>query len=509
MTDDDRSDAPPPDPAGEPQDVLWVLQSGAGADRWLDRPLLAIATRDPVSCTPDTPLRAVLETMHRTRIGSMIVVDADRRPLGVFTLHDVLERVALPATDLGTPVGEAMSRQIWTLPPQAPAFEAALLMARENIRHVPLVEDGRLVGVVSESRLFSLWRGGIDEVRAAIRAARDVDATIAAAARIRALPGRLLDEGIGSDAITGLVTALNDLVTVRLVELTGAGAELAAASACWIALGSEGRGEQTLATDQDNAIIFADGADPEARRAALVPAAAAVNRALDACGFPLCRGEVMAGNPKWCLSATEWRERFAEWLDTPEPQALLNAAIFFDLRAIHGERALASALREWLAARATDAGRFLFLMAQNALGNQPPLGFVREFILATGGEHPGTLDLKVNGVQPFVESARILALGSGVTASNTLERLAEAARVRRIAAAEAEAWREAFRFLQLLRLRLNEAQRVRGEPLHNHLDPDTLNELERRILKEALRQARRLQGRLARDFAVHGAGFGA
>jgi hypothetical protein len=111
----------------------------------------------------------------------------------------------------------------------------------------------------------------------------------------------------------------------------------------------------------------------------------------------------MAGNPKWCLSATEWRERFADWLDTPEPHALLNAAIFFDLRPIWGARALAVALRDWLALRAPDAGRFLLLMAQNALGNQPPLGLVREFVLASGGEHPGTLDLKVNGVQPFVE----------------------------------------------------------------------------------------------------------
>jgi CBS domain-containing protein len=506
MTDPDRPAAPPSEPADEP---LLALQAGTGADRWLDRPLAALAIREPVSCAPETPLRAVLETMRRARIGSMIVVDAEHRPLGVFTLHDVLERVALPATDLATPVGAAMSRQIWTLPPQAPAFEAALLMARENIRHVPLVEDGKLVGVVSESRLFLLWRGGIDEIRAAIRGAPDVAAVVEAATRIRSLPGRLLDEGIGADAITGLVTALNDLITVRLIELTGTGAALAAAGGCWIALGSEGRSEQTLATDQDNAIIFADGADREARRAALVPAAAAVNRALDACGFPLCRGEIMAGNASWCLSAAEWRERFAQWLDTPEPQALLNAAIFFDLRPIHGERALAAALRDWLAARAPDASRFLLLMAQNALGNPPPLGLVREFVLASGGEHPGTLDLKVNGVQPFVEAARVLALASGVTATSTLERLAQTARARRVPAPEAEAWREAFRFIQRLRLQLNEAQRTRGEPLHNHLDPDTLNDLERRIFKEALRQARKLQGRLARDLAVHGAGFGA
>ena len=479
-------------------------------ERWLDRPLASLASRAPVTCPPETPLGAALETLRRERIGSIVVVDAKRRPLSVFTLHDVLERVAIPRASLATPIADVMSREIWTLPPDAPAFEAALLMARENIRHVPLVDGGRLAGVVSESRLFALWRGGIGEARAAIRAARDVDAVAEAAARARELPQRLLDEGFTSEAITGLVTALNDLVAERLVDLTGAAAALREAGACWMALGSEGRGEQTLVTDQDNAIVFADGPDAAARRAALLPLAERVNRALDRSGYPLCRGEVMASNPRWCLPSAEWQRQFADWIDRPEPQALLNATIFFDFRAIWGERRRVADLRAWLAAQARDGGRFLLLMVQNALQNQPPLGLVRDFVLASGGEHPDTLDLKVNGVQPFVEAARVYALASGVTATNTLERLAAAGRARGIPAVEVEAWREGFRFVQLLRLRLNAAQRVRGEPLHNHLNPDTLNELERRILKEALRQARKLQTRLARDFAVTGgAGFGA
>jgi CBS domain-containing protein len=361
----------------------------------------------------------------------------------------------------------------------------------------------------ADEPLHARCGGGVDEARAAIRAAPDVDAIVAAAARIRGLPGRLLEEGIGTDAITGHVTALNDLVTIRLIEVTGAGDALAAARGCWFALGSAGRGEQTLATDQDNAIAFADDADPDARRSSLVPAADAVNRALDRCGLPLCRGGVMAGNPRWCLSATEWRRRFAEWIDRPEPEALLNAAIFFDFRPVWGERGIVAGLRSWLSTYAPDRNGFLLLMAQNALGNQPPLGLLRDFVLARGGDHPGTLDLKVNGVQPFVESLRIYALADGVASTSTLERMAGVARVRSVPAAEAEAWREAFRFLQLLRLRLNAAQAVRGEPLHNHLDPDSLNELDRRALKESLRQARKLQARLARDYSLRSGGFGA
>jgi CBS domain-containing protein len=294
-----------------------------------------------------------------------------------------------------------------------------------------------------------------------------------------------------------------------VIELSGLGAALAEAGGCWIVLGSAGRGEQTLATDQDNAIVFADGSGADARRRALLPLAQRVNAALDQCGYPLCRGEVMAGNPRWCLSRAEWRERFAAWIDRPEPEALLNAAIFFDFRAVYGEAGPVAALREWLAAYARERGRFLFLMTGNALANQAPLGVIREFAVARGGAYPGTIDLKVNGVQLFVEPARIYALADGVTATTTVERLVGAAQARAIHSADRDAWTRSFRTLQELRLVLNAVQHERGEPLHNHLDPATLTDGERRRLRDALRQARNLQSRLARDFSVAGTGFGA
>jgi CBS domain-containing protein len=344
--------------------------------------------------------------------------------------------------------------------------------------------------------------------RAAIRAARDIDDVVGAAGLGRELPQRLLDSGVAAETITGLVTALNDLVARRLIELTGTDAALRDAGGCWVALGSEGRSEQTLVTDQDNAIVFADGPDRDARRRALLPFAERVNAALDRSGYPLCRGEVMAGNPRWCLSHAEWQEQFAGWMDRPEPGALLNAAIFFDFRGIHGEQRPVAALREWVASYARDRAPFLLLMAQGALEYQPPLGLVRDFVLARGGEHPDTLDLKVNGAQPFVAAARVYALASGVDATNTLERLDGVGRARGIPAAEVEGWRRAFRFVQLQRLKLNAAQRARGEPAHNHLAPAALDDPDRAALKEALRQARKLQTRLARDFALTGAGFG-
>lgn len=496
--------------AADATQALEVLRGPATmAQPLLEQPLATYANREPVSCPPDASVRTVLEAMERERIGAMVIVDAQRRPLGVFTLRDVLEKVALRPLDLAAPIAEVMSARVWTLPGNTPGFEAALLMAREGIRYVLVVEGGRLAGVVSESRLFSAWGGGLGDTSAALRAARDADDVVGAARGIPALAERLREQGLRPESVTGAITALDDLATQQLIEVCGGAALMQTCGACWIALGSQGRAEQTLATDQDNAIIFADDGDAEAIRHALLPLARRVNEALDRSGFALCRGDIMAGNPAWCLSLSEWRARFAEWIDAPDPQALLNAAIFFDFRPVYGDHALSAGLRDWLVAYAPDRGRFLLQLARNALDNQPPLGLVREFVLASGGQHPHTLDLKVNGVQPFVESARVYALACGARATNTLERLAAAGAARGIPALEVDAWCEAFRFVQGLRLRLNAAQRARGEALHNHLDPATLNDLERRILREALRQARSLQSRLTRDFGVASASFGA
>jgi len=269
-------------------------------------------------------------------------------------------------------------------------------------------------------------------------------------------------------------------------------------------LGSQGRREQTLASDQDNAILFDDEADPETRRSELLPLALEVNQALDRCGFALCRGNIMASNRLWCLSATEWRRRFAAWIDQPQAEALLNATIFFDFRAIGGNHPLVEELRSWLASYARGNDRFLTLMVLNALENQPPLGLLRDFVLTRSGEHPHTVDLKISGVQPFVEAARIYALSCGVQTTHTLERIEAAGQLRGLPKQETAAWCDAFRTVQRLRLGLNTRQLADGNATHNFLDPDTLNTLDRNVLKEALRQARSLQGRLARDFALGG-----
>ena len=475
----------------------------------LTSPLSAIIRREPVTCAPDTSVRRALELMHETKVGSMVAVDGQQRPLGILTLPDVLERIVLPQIDLAQPVISVMSTQLTTLPPQALAHEAALVMAKHGFRHVLVVENERLVGLVSEKDLFALQRVGLRQIGATIRHADSIDVLKQSAADIRRMAHNMMAQGVAPEQLTQFISTFNDLLTVRVIELETAASGLHGTplfeGLCWMALGSEGRFEQTLKTDQDNALIFSvpQGMTADQVRAQLLPVAKRINAALDMCGFPLCKGEVMASNPKWCLSLDEWKEVFGRWVDQGAPMALMHASIFFDFRALYGAQHLADDLRRWLMQLTRSNERFLHQMAANALRNRPPLGLVRDFVLNDSKR----IDLKINGLTPFVDAARIFSLATGVTQTNTIQRLRQSAPGLHIPDSEVEAWINAFLFIQLLRLRhhyaANEHQDdARAYPLNNLIDPSQLNDLDRRILKEAFRQARKVQAKLSADYQL-------
>src|SRR5512146_2662181 len=338
------------------QQVIQAQYSHSSVEQQsLASPLSAIIRREPVTCSPDTSVRKALEVMREQHVGSMIATDENGRPLGIMTLHDVLERIAIPQSDLEQPVINVMSTQLSTMPPQAMAHEAALMMARHGFRHVLVVENERLVGLVSEKDLFALQRVGLRQVGSAIRHAETLEVLQQAAADIRSMAHNMMAQGVAPEQLTQFISTFNDLLSARVVELEFKAAGLLGtplhAGLCWIALGSEGRLEQTLNTDQDNAIIFEvpEGMDADQVRAQLLPVAKRINEALALCGFPLCKGEIMASNPKWCLSLEEWTRTFSGWISGGSPEALLHATIFFDFRALYGAHSLAEDLRNWLA----------------------------------------------------------------------------------------------------------------------------------------------------------------
>ncbi|MGK2953053.1 MAG: DUF294 nucleotidyltransferase-like domain-containing protein [Thiobacillus sp.] len=465
------------------------------------RPLASLIRHAPLWTLPATPLADALAAMGAARVGSVVVADAAGQPLGILTLKDVLARVTLAGVSLATPISSVMTPNPATLSIDTPVADALVLMARQGIHHIPLVKDGKLVGVVSEKDIFALRRLSVEGITSAIARSEDLDRLPALAHDIGDLAHSLLAQGMNAENLTAIISSLNDRITERIIVLESESDHaLDGLCWCWLALGSEGRMEQTLSTDQDNALIFAEAGD--AQRAALLAFALRVNKRLDACGFPLCKGDIMASNPKWCLSASGWQQQFSQWLDHGSPEALLHASIFFDFRPLTGDPTLALDLRSWLNHAAQKNPRFLHQMAGNALRNRPPLGLVRDFVLSDDNAHPHTLDLKLNGATPFVDAARIFALASGSPQTNTAKRLREAAHALHIPDAELADWNRAFHFLQLLRLRHQHGQQRAGQTPDNHLDPDTLNPLDRRILKEALRQARKVQARLAMDYQL-------
>jgi CBS domain-containing protein len=482
--------------------VQATLANEVSADSSLNTPLHGLVRRTPVTCAPGTLLREVVVAMNKARVGSIVVTDAEERPLGIFTLHDLLGRVVTRDIGLDTPIEQVMTPDPAALPPQAFAHEAAAVMARHGFGHLCVVDGGRLTGVISERDLFSMQRIGLVSLSRAITHAPDVATLTRLGQDVHRLVDQMLVQGASVSQLTQIIALLNDHITRRVIALargeSGIGADFT-----WLAFGSEGRQEQTLKTDQDNGIVFvADGRDPSAVREELLPLARRVNEDLAKVGFPLCPGNIMAGNPECCLSTEEWRARFANWIDLGGPEHLLKASIFFDFRPLDGDPAPAAELREWVTANVATNRRFLRQMAQNALRNQPPLGLVRDFVVQSGGEHANTINLKLRGTTPFVDGARLLALAHGVADTNTVNRLKALAEREVVRNDEADAWCDAYSYLQLLRLRRHRDQEVRGLPPDNNVNPDVLNELDRRILKEVFRQARKLQTRLALDYQL-------
>ncbi len=464
------------------------------SEQSMETPLAQLARKSPTGVAPETPLAQALLLMHQQHIGSVLVLDAAGAPLGILTRHDVLARITLPQLLLATPIAAVMSTPVLCLRGEDTAQDAALLMSRHGLRHVPVLgEGGAVVGIVSERDLFAMQRLSLKQVSTAIRNAQDVDTLRVVAQDIRRFARNLLGQGVAARQLTELISHLNDVLTQRLLQLLAEAHGLDMGRACWLAFGSEGRGEQTIASDQDNGLIF-ESSDPAADRPRWLAFARAANEALDACGYPLCKGQVMAGNPACCLSQQEWLEAFSAWMEHGAPEDLLKASIYFDFRPIWGEARLARPLRALVSDHAARLPRFMRQMAENALRNRTPLNWLGAVEAQQIGGREG-VDLKLGGTALFVDVARLYALAHGVAETGTRARFEALGQVLQAPAHEREGWVGAFEFLQMLRLR------VQGAAAHpNWIALDELNDIDRRVLKESYKVARRLQQRLELDY---------
>ena len=470
-----------------------------GAQYSLDTRLAELAVRSPVSCDPHLSVRAAVRLMHEASVGSIVIVDERQKPVGIFTLRDLRRIIATADTDMDEAIGKVMTASPFSLPSSASAFDAAIAMTGQHIAHICVVDRERLVGVVSERDLFSLQKVDLVHLARTIRQASRVSTLTSLRTDIRQLVESMLAHGASSTQITHIITLLNDHTVCRVIELCMAEHGDVGIPFTWLCFGSEGRREQTLHTDQDNGILFEaeDAAHAASIRAKLLPLAGKINEALAECGFTLCKGNIMASNPELCLSQREWESRFDRFICSATPENLLSSSIYFDFRVIWGEPTQAEKLFDGVLHKVSTNTLFQRMLAQNALVLRPPIGRFRDFVVARSGSEKDTLDLKRQGLMPFVDGARLLALSHGIAECNTLERFSLLKAQGVIEAKDADAYEEAYHFIQLIRMQQHQRQDREGRPFSNRIDPDNLNHLDRRILRESFRQAKRLQASLA------------
>jgi CBS domain-containing protein len=466
-------------------------------------PLGELARRAPVMVGPDTPIGEAARRMSEHGISSLLVGEGDKLA-GIVTDRDLRNRVLAAGRDPGEPVRNIMTADPICLEDESPVVEGILAMAGRGIHHLPLLRKGRVVGMVTTRDLMSLQTQHPLYLAAQIQKQDSREGVIEVCRRVPRLFELLVASGLRAERVPQVLTTISDAVARRLIALAERELGPAPAPYAWIAFGSQARAEQSLKTDQDNGLVYADEAPPEAE-AYFARLGEYVCEALDACGYPRCPGNIMASNPELRQPLGRWRRRFQAWVDTPDPEGVLRVGIFFDLRAVCGDVALGRGMREALADAVTgkDKGIFLATLARHAVEYDVPLGFFRQFVLEDRGEHRETLELKASGLLPLTDLVRVRALAAGITEPSTPGRLNALLEGGRLHRRDVDRLLGAHRLLSGLRVRLHAEQvRAGAQALHNHLDPRRIGHDGRAALRDAFMVLREAQKGLASDFQV-------
>lgn len=454
-------------------------QNAAQLDTTLTLAVKNLIKAAPVFVAPDASAGDAARQMQRARIGSVLV---STEPPGIVTDRDLRGRVLASGLGPETPVAAIMTRPIMTIDSDRLAFSALRLMVEENIHHLPVVEEGKIVGVISSTDLLFHQTNNPVYLRRIIDGLGE-GTTGSYASAVGALAGALFQSGLGALQIAEIVSSLNDALVRRLVRLAEQALGTPPAPYVWIVFGSEGRMEQALLTDQDNGLVFDDASDES--RAYFAALSKRVVEGLIQGGFPPCPGGFMAIN--WCKPLSEWRQLFDQWIRLPEPQALLDAAIFFDFRDVAGSLSLESLHK--IITPAKGQRRFLAHMLNDAVAFRPPLGFFNRL-----RARDRKIDIKMGGIAPIVALARVMALSAGSRERSTVERLALAHHTDALLNREsARALDEIFPFFLRLRLRAQLAARNNKQPLDHQIDLAELSEFERRHMRDAFVIIKRIQ----------------
>lgn len=460
-----------------------------------------------VACSPDTSIRQAARQMSRARVGSILIVDEEQAPLGIVTDTDFRDQVATGEVSHEEPVRIIMSSPVVTCHPQASVSEIQISMLQHRVHHLCMTEDGsprsKAVGMITDHDLLLIQANNVTVLIKQVEKARKVHELRYARDKAEELLRRYIRQEVEIRLVTEMITAVNDAIirkAISLAEESLADQRPAGVRYCWLSLGSEGRKEQLLRTDQDNALLYADPRqDHEAVKDYFLQLAHKVNDCLISCGFEKCPADIMASNPKWCQPLEGWKQHFSNWIRQPDPESLMHAAIFFDFRAAHGDVLLAEQLFSFIREEISRQSLFIHHFANNALLNPPPLSFFRNFVVEKSGEHKDDFDIKRRAMMPLADAARVLCYEQGISGrSSTMERYEALAAMD---ASRKRVYQDAADGYGLL-LELRTREGLRNGDSGRFIDPKRLNKIQRQSLRAVFETISEVQEILRHRFQL-------
>ncbi|WP_028844853.1 DUF294 nucleotidyltransferase-like domain-containing protein [Thermodesulfovibrio thiophilus] len=454
-----------------------------------------IGSKNVISIPEHTSIKEAATIMCENGISSLIVLNSEGIPAGIITDKDLRRKVVAAAMDVNEPVKNIMSFPIIKIDAKDYCFEAIVRMLKYNIHHLLVIKNGQIDGVITNHDIMMLQGFSPVTIVRDIEIQQSIDGLINASKQMTNIVGNLLHQGAKASNITRIITEINDRIVRKIIQFAEREFGLPPVPYCWIALGSEGRKEQTFKTDQDNALIYADPASEqeESIKKYFLEFTNYIKDNLLKCGFPPCPGDIMASNPRWCQPLKMWKKYFSQWVYAPKGESITFSAIFFDFRGIYGDLSLEESLREYLLTIIKDQKIFLGYLANLAVKNRPPLGFFKTFVVEKSGEHKDKLNLKIKGIAPIIDIVRLFSLEKGVRETSTLERIETLKHKHALAKEYGEELIYAFEFLMFLRMKHQYEQVIQGMMPDNFINPETLSNLEKKLLKDTFHLISKLQ----------------
>ncbi|SDL29394.1 CBS domain-containing protein [Catalinimonas alkaloidigena] len=477
------------------------LENYAGSDIFFSKTLRTLALNKIYSCPPDTPIYRAAQIMTTNRIGCLFIKDG-KEFVGYLTDIILRENVVGGQVDTALPVTTVMGNPIFSISLDAFIYEAILLMFKEKIRYLLVEDGGQYVGVMNRNKLLTEQSYSPFVFIQSVRLANTLDELRNKWNRVPSIVFQLLSRGVKAENVNQVITSVSDYISVRIIESALKEMGAPPAKFVFMALGSEGRKEQTLKTDQDNAIIYED-TPPERReevRAYFLRLAEIISEQLDYVGFSFCTGGFMAKNPRWNHSLSHWKANYEKWMNRPAPESVMNFATFFDCRMLYGDATLFESLREFIGEKLTEHTPLTYYhFGENALKYEPPLTFFNFFRTFSKGEEE-VLNIK-KAMTPIVDLVRLYSLKYGVFKTNTGERLEELYHRDLFKKHEYYELMQAYYYMMALRLTQQAKTIIRkqGEP-NNYIAPGSLTKIEQVTLKEIFKIIEKFQTKIRIEF---------